>query len=362
LKTSTSLFAIIVVMACAAFAQDSTAPRGRYVTLPPKVAADAKSLAGTLQTWNGTFTYKGATNHFTMVGTDPKTTNTTTTFTVYMVPLNICVTVSGVKTCFDPSTTQANGKTAIQNVQNSPIFQNQDYNQGGTDIGNTQYEDAYQRANFWTDVMTNTNYHTLLHLVVLPKVTLNVPASKGTIGNPFGTGNVAEVDINYLDALLNSGFPKLKQVNPTNLPLIMTYNTYLTQFGGCCIGGYHSATGNQTYSQFTYINNASTFSADVSALSHELGEWYDDPLITNTQGACGGILENGDPIEGESAPHLYGDYTYALNGFTYHLQDLANLQYFGQTPSTSNNNNWTFQGQNGTLPGLGTIGVCSFGQ
>lgn len=358
MKKATSFLALsaLLVVACAAFAQDSGTPRGRYVTLPPKGSTFAKDYAGTLQTWNGTFMYQGATNHFVMVGTDPASTNTTTTFNVYMVPVNICIGT----TCFDPATKQSNGKTAIQNVQNSPIFQNQDYNQGGTDIGNTQYEDAYQRANFWTEVMTNSNYHALLKLTVLPEVKVTVPSGSGTVGNPFGDGTRAEVDINYFDSLINNGLKKLKQVNPTNLPLIMTYNTYLTS-GGCCIGGYHSATGNQTYSQFTYVNVPTTFSADVSALSHELGEWYDDPLTNNTQGACGGILENGDPIEIEGAPHQYGDYTYTLNGFTYHVQDLVNLKYFGQTPPTANNNDWSFQGQT-TLAGVGPFSVCSFGQ
>ncbi len=38
------------------------------------------------------------------------------------------------------------------------------------------------------------------------------------------------------------------------------------------------------------------------------------------------------------------------------------MKYFGQNPDLVNNGNWTFQGQNGSLPGLGTIGECSFGQ
>jgi hypothetical protein len=58
---------------------------------------------------------------------------------------------------------------------------------------------------------------------------------------------------------------------------------------------------------------------------------------------------------------MYGDYTYTLNGFTYHLQDLASLKYFGQTPDLVNAANWTFQGQNGVLPGEGQIAECSFG-
>ena len=67
------------------------------------------------------------------------------------------------------------------------------------------------------------------------------------------------------------------QINPTTFPIFETTNTYLTE-GGCCIGGYHSANGAQTYAHFTYITFAGDFSQDVSALSHEVGEWMDDPL------------------------------------------------------------------------------------
>ena len=39
-------------------------------------------------------------------------------------------------------------------------------------------------------------------------------------------------------------------INPTSFPIFMTANIYLTE-GGCCIGGYHSANGQQTYANFT---------------------------------------------------------------------------------------------------------------
>ncbi len=363
MKKLTAFFALATLLMASGivFAQDAggTPPHGRYVVLPPKGSNNAKDFAGTLQTWPGSIQYKGTNYPFVMVGTDPSKTNTTTTVNVYIVPVKICVTSNGVKSCFDPATVQPNGATATQNVVNSPIFQNQDYTIGGTDLGKTQYEDAFQRGNFWTSVMTNTSYHVLLKPIVLPEVTVNVPTADGSLGFQYGI-NEALVDINYLDGLIINGLSKLKQVNPTNLALIETYNTYLTS-GGCCIGGYHSASGNQSYSHFTYISANASFAEDVSALSHELGEWLDDPLTNGGNNSPCGILEDGDPIEGEGGTHHYGDYTYTLNGFTYHLQDLATTQYFGQTPSQSNNGDWTFQGQTGLLPGLGTIGVCSFG-
>jgi hypothetical protein len=258
------------------------------------------------------------------------------------------------------------GNTVIQQTVASPLFQSSiDYVQGGTDLGTTQYEDAFQRGNFWANVMTNTNYHVLLGTpTVLPTISVNVPTGEGTIGtSQYGPPKtIGVVSYNWFDSQVPKWLAANSQINPRALALFVTYNVYLTQttdFTGCCIGGYHSAFGislsPQTYAQYSFMDQSTTrevFSSDVSALSHELGEWYDDPYLTNTQGACGGILEDGDPLENNPD---YGDQIYTLNGYPWHLQDLVFLKYFGQTPSTSVNDWWSFQGFNFTT-------VCQNGQ
>src|ERR1700722_13421576 len=154
------------------------------------------------------------------------------------------------------------------------------------------------------------------------------------MNNPFGAGTVGTMDINAFDAKLQQFMAAFSQINPGVLPLFVTDNIYLTS-GGCCIGGYHSAdTNNQTYSYATYATSAGVFSQDISAFSHELGEWYADPLITSNS-PCG-ILENGDPLETLAN---YGDFTVAFNGVTWHPQALAMLEYFG-APANSSVNNW----------------------
>ena len=72
----------------------------------------------------------------------------------------------------------------------------------------------------------------------------------------------------------------------------------------------------------------------VSVLSHEIGEWADDPLTLNynSNNTPCGILEVGDPLEGN--PN-YGAHPYKLNRFTYNLQDLVTLPYFGAPIGTS---------------------------
>ena len=104
---------------------------------------------------------------------------------------------------------------------------------------------------------------------------------------------------------------------------------------------------------FDYIGTPGAFSQDVSALSHEMGEWIDDPF-TNNNSPCG-IYETGDPLEREAN---YGGYPYVTNGMTYNLQDLAQPPYFGAPPAGTLNGRATFQGtklkvcQNGAYPTL----------
>jgi len=339
----------LAILACAISTTKASAQPTvpRYATLTPRYLENlAAPATPTVTHWTGSLSVGGSS--FAMVGTDPATTNSPTTVTAFVIPVRIVIspTPTGI---FDPAHVLPNGRSVIQNTMLSPIFNSGiDFVQGGTDLGNTQYIDAYQRGNFWSNVSTNTNYHVLLNPVVLPEVTISAPTGK--IGTEFGV-RVALVDINFFDAKLQQIISGNTQITPDSFVIALTYDTYLTS-GGCCIGGYHSAFGSatapQTYSHFTYIDRPGAFAQDVSALSHEVGEWMDDPFINNP--GCGGLLENGDPLE--NRPN-FGAFPATLNGFTYNLQDLVFLQYFGQTPSTSVNQWFSFQNAN--------LQVCSNG-
>jgi hypothetical protein len=347
--TVLSLLAALAVVACVtgtAIAQEDTMPaRPMYGHLKPNLRADLKTPATPLTTWNGTFTYKNKTYKYNMVGTTP-TQGNSTTIPTFIIPVKLVYTTTTGTTAFTPNTKLSNGQTAIQNTVASPIFASGvDFTSGGTDLGSTQYIDAFQRGNFWGTVSTQTGYHVLLGTPkVMPVLTLNVPAADGKVGTEFGV-RVGLADINWFDAQLQAYITAHATIVPNSLPIFVTYNAYLTS-GGCCIGGYHNAMGSlsapQAYSHFTYINKVGAFSQDVSALSHEVGEWADDPLVVNTNGntvACG-ILEVGDPEEVDAN---FGDFSYTLGGFTYHLQDLTFLPYFGAPTSTSVGGSLTFQ-------------------
>jgi hypothetical protein len=346
-----SLLAALLVVASVAgtaFAQDAkdTLPaHPRFARLTPHLSNDAATPATPLTTWNGSFVYSGHTYKYNMVGTTPSA-GTSTTVPVFIIPIALAYKKGTTTTTFSPATLQSNGASAVTNTVNSPIFQNMDWiaGDGTTDLGTTQYEDAFQRGNFWGQVSSATGYHVLLGTPRVAKVrTIVVPAADGSIATEFGV-KVGLADINWFDAQIEAIITKTKQIVPNSLPIFMTYNVYLTS-GGCCIGGYHSSMGStaapQAYSHFTYIGTPGAFSQDVGALSHEIGEWLDDPLVVNTSGnpvACG-ILETGDP---EEVFANYGDFPYTLNGFTYNLQDLTYLEYFGAPKTTSVGGEMTF--------------------
>lgn len=355
-----SLLALLAVLACSASiaaAQNemkvSDEIKPRYVTLPPRLRYDVATPATPLTTWNGSFVYQSHTYTYNMVGTAPST-NTTTTIPVYIIPLKIVITPRrGSTVTFDPAHVLSNGNTVTTNTVVSPIFDSTTtYTQGGVNVGTTQYEDAYQRANFWGTVKTDTSYHVKLGgPTVLAEQTLSPPRADGTTGSPFGF-TAGLVDINWFDAQIQTLISHFTQIQPNTLPIFLTYDVYLTESGQCCIGGYHSSEGSaaapQAYAHFTYVDHPGEFAQDVSALSHEVGEWMDDPLVVNVNGnntPCG-ILENGDPLEGNAN---FGGFPYTLHGFTYNLQDLVTLPYFGAPPSTSVNNFFTFQGESLTV-------------
>ena len=324
-----------------------------YLTLPSHANPYLSELPATSSlpqwTFDWTSSYNGVKYQSVVLGGDPSTSNATTTIEVGIIPIKMVYGSSNGNKTFDPNTTgQFGTMSTTQMVNSSLIFKSLvDYKQGGTDLGTVQYEDAYMRGNWWGSVKTNTNYHVVLKTLVGPEQTFTVPAGVGSvIPNPWSGIPTGTADINWFDSQLQTvlakySCSKIKEpcISPSVLPLFVTDDVYLTEGGGCCIGGYHSANGpqpgGQTYSYSTSIQQASVgvFSQDVGALSHELGEWLMDAFVDNPSPCpSNGILEIGDPLE--TGPN-FGDYNYTVNGFTYHPQDLVFITWFGAPAATS---------------------------
>ena len=339
-----------------AFAQDTQVALPRFAVLPPhSIYPVSKQPATNLTQWKASYTHKNVKYPFTMVGTNPKATNITTTVPVFIIPIKMVYGANNGNMTFDPTVANFGSLSTVQMVQGSPILSsNVDFVQGGVDLGQTQYIDAYQRGNFWAAVKTNTNYHVLLGTpTVLATQTINVTQSQGSvITNPFLPGHkVGTMDINAFDLKLQGFMQQFSQIQPNTLPIFVTYDVYLT-FGGCCIGGYHSANApepaGQSYAFSTHVDQGSgVFSQDTAALSHEIGEWMDDPFVDNNVPCSdNSIMENGDPL-------VLDDHAYTVNGFTYHLQDLVFIGYFGAPRGFSVNRWLSFQNdEKNTCPGL----------
>jgi len=343
-KLIISVAALACCFAASAVAQDEIRIEGgpvpRFVTVPPK-AIEGPLPPVTLPTWNGSFVHAGTTYNYNMVGTAPST-GKSTTVKVFLIP----VVIDCAGHTFDPTTAMEGGESVVQLTVESPIFQKRTWKLEGTNIGFTQFEDAFQRANFWGTVKSHPGYHVLLGGPTMePKLTLSPGSSCAVLSsNPFGGGGpTALVDINYIDPQFGTYMTAHPEINPDSFPIFITDDTYLTGgspvLNNCCIGGYHSANGPQAYSHFTFIRVPGDFSQDVAALSHEVGEWIDDPLVNGFNNVACGVLEVGDPEEGFAN---FGDFPYSMGGFTYNIQDLVFLEYFGAPATTSFKGDLTF--------------------
>ncbi len=151
-RTVATVAFAILTLATAAFAQYPQV-YGDPVFAHPAPHVERAPLVGAapLVQWNGSFT--DLTGHlitFTQVGTNPATTNKTTTIPVWIIPIKFVFHSVGQIQTFDPRHKLSNGRTVTQNTLKSPLFNaGIDFKQGPTDLGNTQYIDAFQRGTWW---------------------------------------------------------------------------------------------------------------------------------------------------------------------------------------------------------------------
>ena len=293
------------------YAQDATTttlmpPHAYYKVVPltgvsPEAVRGSVAAATTIPMWtyNITSNRDGLQYSGSMVGRSPffhgaRTTNIPT----FIVPLKVQMPDG---TVFDPTAADSAcspAGTALNLTQNSPIFTPVDFHMGTIDMGAAQYVDAFQRANFWSDVsVTGTRYHTSLSVTTLAVQTFNVPSGMGATYKT-ACGHIGVVDFATMDNFMQGTLlPALagSGVGPTNFPFILLYNVVMGDPGisltsKCCVLGYHGAGGfpTQTYSPAEYdTTGIFTGVRNTAVAAHEVGEWMDDPLGTNPTPAWG---------------------------------------------------------------------------
>ena len=250
----------------------------------------------------------------------------------------------------------------------SPVFSNFTYSSGSEP---TQLSDAIQRAEFFNDM--KPDWHTLLVPDARPALTIHVKQAANCPTGPNAAGcnyvfslNADGTCCRFILENINAFVNGLAAVVVTDIVSnaittkdISTFlypNVFLF-FGNtrdCCVLGFHTyffEPGSDpekrwvlNYSSWIGPGLFGTAFTDVTALSHEIGETYNDPFVVSDNvhnltpfwrapnGSCGDVLETGDVIEGLPK----ATFPITLNGFTYHPQNEALIQWFEfESPSSA---------------------------
>jgi hypothetical protein len=355
----------LVSPAAAGPARDATQPVDFVVPFVPSGRPRVFAATGaTIPMWTDSVTasQNGKRYRYQMVGQDPRIrlSHPTTTIVANIIP--IVVTLDG--TTLDPTSTSCAEKTTpLDAVLASPIFNNTVFSPGGTTVGDTEYLDAFQRANFWTytnPAAINPGYHILLRPKVGKTITIKVPSADGRVVSHHSCAAI-EVTMAYAIVqglkLIPSLAAKPWGVNPTTFPIFLLHNVeFDTTLGTAGSVGFHAAIPNpafhgatQTVAVASYLDaTIAPHEQDIAVLSHEIGEWMNDPLGTNptppwgnvgqVNGHCQANLEVGDPLTGTTFP-------VTRDGVTYHPQELAFFSWFyGPIASIGVNGSFSFNG------------------
>ncbi len=262
---------------------------------------------------------------------------------------------------------------------NSPNFREHNYASGS----NIQYADAQLRAEFFNKMASN--WHTKLvpnvanrETIVVPRF-VNVRLQNGKIiqARAYFTGTAADGStfVLMLDLLFNFFFGNEVNndinngvFNTDSLNMMLFPNTYLFSLdvknpnvpGQCCVLGFHTYFFGSGVPQPRWITQYASWISpgifnggfeDVTALSHETSEAFNDPFVDDAtpnwqfpgqpanSTVCQNNLEVGDPIEVLSNATT----TVTIDGFTYHPQNLVLLPWFEMgTTSNAIDGMWSF--------------------
>jgi hypothetical protein len=250
---------------------------------------------------------------------------------------------------------------------NSPNFKAFNYSSGAS----IQFADAVQRAEFF-HIMKSTWHTALRPATIVQTLTLNVPRfttitlnGKKTQVRTYFTGKASDgrtvvflLDqffdqqiFNIVVKEINAGRFTTGAVNVAIFPNTFLYSVNSSGgMGACCVLGFHTYfTDNGTPKErrwmFAFASwiSPGIFSGgfqDVTALSHELSEIFNDPFVNNLvpawqfpnePGTCQDDLEVGDPVE------VLANAVFPVHifGLTYHPQTEALLQWFEQKSPSS---------------------------
>jgi len=216
----------------------------------------------------------------------------------------------------------------------------------GVDVGTTTYPDAMRRAEFWS-IVKGSNYHTTFKVTTGSPWTITAAEVQQLGGGnvlPTGCASLGVLDTNnFQNYIQNTVVPSIPAIQPTTFAfflmkdVVTTTSKALNCLNGC-EAGYHEGFGPpvQTWAVAEYDSTQGFWfqagMTDISIITHEIGEWMDDPLGLNATPPWGNIgqvsgcqadWEVGDPLTGTDFPAIS-----MLNGVTYDPQELAFFSWY----------------------------------
>ncbi len=299
---------------------------------------------------------------YSMVGQSP-TAGGTTGINNELIPLitELIDQNGNLAYTYDPTVANDPQGSDASLVMQSPVYDaTTTYPGNGTTLppDTGQITDTAQRAEF-SSVRT-VDWHTPLNPPTAPgtqytQVLLYNNGDWVCIGGELPPcTSFPVVNINSISNIFGQILADESPANST-VPVIIT--DFVTAFdpssGACCIIGFHTAQAGivdpsgilvWTWASFLPQSNdpfGPTFS-DVTALSHEINELYNDPFVNTAVSPWvdGSVsfaqanLETGDVIEGMNPVDVVYPVDLVPNGnaYTYHPQNTALLQWFTRTP------------------------------
>jgi hypothetical protein len=301
--------------------------------------------------FTGSFPFNGQTFPFNIVGTNPQAGGIARIAT-QLKPVTLLFEgyedENGEPIVLSP-------ESVVMSVRNSPNFRSAQYQ-----TGFTQFADAVQRAQFYSTMAQD--WHTLLDLPqILKPLIMVVPRNSAKVFRNRSTGTVyAVVDTEFFISQLNT-LVQMENLRVDGLPIILTRNVMLAPEADvkrCCVLGFHTAfdAGQvknakmvQTLVWASWIDPGIVGPgiADVTAMSHEISEWFNDPFGTNLVPAwqypnvslgCQNNLETGDPL----ATMPNAGFPVNIDGTTYHPQNQVLLPWFTRQPSDALDHAYSF--------------------
>jgi hypothetical protein len=293
---------------------------------------------------------------YDMVGAPPERGGTTT-ISAPIIPLivNFRDANGGIAHTFDPT-------DIVQRTLQSPQFSSRGYSSAPVP---TQFNDAIQRAQF--AATATRDWHTLLAPSVKSTRTMDIAFGDWEWNDRLEIGLMNDRAFNAQFSPPTYPVDRTTLIGSAELDGDMTtrdITTFLTkdlflfvdENPDYVYGGFHTydfepgATATAKERRYV-VDYATWISADIQpgfedviTLSHELSEIFNDPFVTSDgvtsvtpwwkspspYGTCRDDMETGDVIDG-----LPGETTPTpLNGFTYHPENEALLQWFEEMPQS----------------------------